>query len=1245
MEIPSWLYQSKLFYSFILNKDGLISSANKLASVDFGLSQSPKEKRKFEDFFNEPDVQKIKSGLKDVFFTSNLNLTLKPGHFHNLPFSGPIEWEFSVDPTTKEKDPFVLVVGQKPEVGDSSSINPNLVFQEMVESIAGLVWQYQLFPDGRDKINFISPGCLNLLEVTQTEVYENIGLLWSLIPKEEVTGLKSSILESYKNLTPWFYEHPVVLRSGEKKWVQGSGIPRKLEDGSVTWNSMYVDVSSKHQIKDQLFESQERFANLAEKVPSAIWLFIQDPEGKQGIVYLNQKCEELWEVDKETAESNIMSLWGQSIEGEAERVYWKGQESAKNMTDWSDEWKMLSPSGNYKWIQASGKPSKMQDGSIHWYVVATDVTDRKLADISIEDKGTRLANVIEATNAGTWEWNIVSGDLILNSRWAEMMGYSLEEIGPHTIETWALFVHPEDRIRIENLLQEHFSGKIDLVECEVRFRHKSGHWIWVFKKARVIEWKAPGQPLRMAGIHLDITKLKEIEIEVETQRDRLENILFATNTGTWEWDLEQDTIVFNSIMAGILGFEKEEFKERKFDQWMELLHPDDFLRENNILKKLISKEVSDYESEVRKKTREGTWKWCLSKAKVTKQDKDGKPLLVSGTCQDIQERKLGEKELWMARFSTEMSADSIYWIQPDGKIFNVNKAACDMLGYSKEELTSLFVYEITQSYSKESWAPRFEQIRDLKVEKLESGRIAKNGRIIPVEITANYINLDGEEYVFSIVRDITNRKRLEEEVRKLSLVARKTSNAVVITDEKRKIIWVNEAFQTITGYDFQDAIGKHPGQLLQSEDSDPETIELMRRQLGAGLPVRCEIINRNKKGKNYWIDLDIQPLMDADGKLSGFIAVQSDITAAKVNSQKLKDSEARLMANLKNTPNVAVQWYHENGDIFFWNPASESLFGWTAAEALGKNYQEVFQPSDGGREFLEIIQKVKATGSPYGPAEIPIKTKSGQELILFSTLFSFPVGQGNMGYVCMDVDITFQKRAEESILKILNAKTLQNNRLKDFSFMTSHNLRASVANLMGMFEIMEDQIPDYELIPMVRSTVEKLDTTIRSMNTLIQLEEEGQSLELVDCFPKSIVERILELNNQMIQTLGAEFKVDIDPILCLKGNPAYLESVFHNLISNALKYGISDKSKKIEIFAFKENEKVSLVFKDYGLGMNVEKIKTRIFKPGSRFHPENPEGQGLGLFMVKRQIELLGGSIDYMSKLNFGTTFTITLNA
>jgi PAS domain S-box-containing protein len=150
-----------------------------------------------------------------------------------------------------------------------------------------------------------------------------------------------------------------------------------------------------------------------------------------------------------------------------------------------------------------------------------DITARKQAGEALLDAHWRLASIIEGTHIGTWEWNVQTGAVVFNERWAEIVGYTLAELAPISIKTWARLAHPEDMKQSAALLERHFAGELPDYDWECRMQHKAGHWVWVHDRGRVITCTYAGQPLMMFGTHTDITERKRAEAALQASNELL----------------------------------------------------------------------------------------------------------------------------------------------------------------------------------------------------------------------------------------------------------------------------------------------------------------------------------------------------------------------------------------------------------------------------------------------------------------------------------------------------------------------------------------------------------------------------------------------------------------------------------------------------------------------------------------------------------------------------------------------------
>lgn len=243
-------------------------------------------------------------------------------------------------------------------------------------------------------------------------------------------------------------------------------------------------------------------------------------------------------------------------------------------------------------------------------------------------------------------------------------------------------------------------------------------------------------------------------------------------------------------------------------------------------------------------------------------------------------------------------------------------------------------------------------------------------------------------------------------------------------------------------------------------------------------------------------------------------------------------------------------------------------------------------------------------------------------------------------YANMVANISARGRNHSMLNQLIEKVTIQAKKHKDFSFITSHNIRASSANLQAISELLAE---DYrgKYLTMLTSTISRLNESVTNINHILNLEHDTL-LRKTKSEVVGVVRRLLseELDNRfeaveiaVIDELGSECYIH--------SLPGYLENILMQILSNSLKFGINDRSNKIEIRLWKKDDLVLLSVQDFGNGFDYNSFSSQVFKVGSRFHKNSCYGQGLGLYIVKQQMESLKGQIEIYSEVNKGTLVTL----
>lgn len=375
--------------------------------------------------------------------------------------------------------------------------------QKIASCVPGVVYQYRFRPDGTSCFPFASDAINNIYHVTPAEVMEDASKVFERIHPEDIEGLAASIQYSADNLTNWRYEYRVKFEDNTIRYLYGDSIPQLEEDGSILWHGYISDITERKLADEKLQVVEQQYRDMFEK-NSAVKLVIDPTTG--AILNANIAAEIFYGY-------SIDSLLHMNIDEinmlDKKEIVAK-MLIAKDANSECFQFQHRLASGDIRDVEVYSGPIEVNK-RIVLHSIIHDVTERIKAEQELRNVNWRLESIVEGAHVGTWEWNIQTGETIFNNEWAKIIGYTLDELAPLSIDIWLKMTHPADLILSNELLNKHFTGELPHYELECRMKHKDGHWVWIRDCGRVITRTEDGKPLMMFGTHTDISDRKRTE--------------------------------------------------------------------------------------------------------------------------------------------------------------------------------------------------------------------------------------------------------------------------------------------------------------------------------------------------------------------------------------------------------------------------------------------------------------------------------------------------------------------------------------------------------------------------------------------------------------------------------------------------------------------------------------------------------------------------------------------------------------
>ncbi|TRX41333.1 PAS domain-containing sensor histidine kinase [Flavobacterium restrictum] len=385
-------------------------------------------------------------------------------------------------------------------------------------------------------------------------------------------------------------------------------------------------------------------------------------------------------------------------------------------------------------------------------------------------------------------------------------------------------------------------------------------------------------------------------------------------------------------------------------------------------------------------------------------------------------------------------------------------------------------------------------------------------------------------------------------------------------------------------------------------------------------------------------------LKDKDGKAIRMIGAIQDITKQKEEEQRLKLLET-VITQAKDSIVItkAASKEQQIPLIVYVNPEFSNMSGYQYDEIIGVSPNIFIGPKSDMKEYEKLIKAID-NKEECQIETISYKKNRDEYWVRFSMIPIYNSDNELSHWVSIQRDISDERKQEKEKEQLIRELTQNNKDLKQFSYITSHNLRAPLSNLTGLLNLLEDiTIEDPELQEILngfKKSTQLLNETISDLVKVIVIKD-NLSIPKESISLKDIFENTFNQLSYQIEFLKPIIKINFNDVSFLYTNKAYIESILLNLLTNSIKYRSENKKIKIAINAKQIDNYIILTFKDNGIGIDLERNRDKVFGLYQRFH-NYPDSKGLGLYLVKSQVESMGGTISIESEVNKGTIFSLT---
>ena len=809
-------------------------------------------------------------------------------------------------------------------------------------------------------------------------------------------------------------------------------------------------------------------------------------------------------------------------------------------------------------------------------------------------------------------------------------------------------------------LQDEFtlviSGEVR-APLEFEFKKVDSQEIYLEMNYRLIQTDG-----RTAGLLVtlrDITERKQAEVALRAERDYLDRIHESVGEAIFTVSLPERTIKYvNRAVEKIFGYSPEECINKN----TKIFHPDEesYVNFGEIMNERIQK-GEDY-LRIKRQLKKKNGEIFSAEVSSSIMRLDNGNVQVISIVRDLSDQNRAQYAIRenRERYKTffQGSKDAIYVIKVDGTFEDVNDAALELFGYTKEELLSTNVKSL---YKNPADRKKFQRYIESNGSVTDFGLTLKkkDGSEIKCLLTSN-IRLDEDNNIIGyqgIIRDITAKLQSEEKLHKLSNAVEQTAEMILISDNMGVIEYVNPEFEKITGFKEKEVLGKTP-RILRSGKHPEDFYKNLWSIILAGETFRGLITNKKKNGEIYMEEKIISPLKDADGNITHFVSSGRDITE-RMNAQKKIEQQRKFLRQVLDiNPNIIFA-KDKKGRYTLANQAAADLVNSSIKNMIGKTDFQLFSNIKQSEQPLLDDQVVFETAKEKVNPENIITDTKGNKRIFHTIKRPILDEKGKVSHVLgVSMEITEQKRTAREKIN-LERKLERARRMESLGILAggvAHVLNNILGPILGypdlILKTLADESPIREDIKMIQSAAERASDVVQDLLTLARRGK----YEMKPLNINNVLKEYIDSSNfTLLQSRYPDVKFDAildENINLINGSGTHLSKTIMNLIINAFEsiyYGgrvivkTYNKSftKTVHLLSEIPKGNYSVIkVQDSGYGISEEDLP-HIFEPFYTRKEMGRSGSGLGLSVVFGVIGDHGGYIDVKTETGVGTTFSL----